>query len=481
MAEVIASNLIDVTQYMITPGFKLSSINSRLILGTIIVIGSFMILTGLTLNKAFYNSAYSAVEDRLTGQVYLLMADRDIKPFSKTPSNKPSSITLNTGSSNNTVYSQLSGYITQADGTILWQSDPNISSKIPPEKFIITGKQDHGKKIFQKYNVNGRPYISVSIAIFWDFKNPRFPLIYHISDDLTQLNLKLSDYQFSLWTNLVLMSFFLCVTLFLILRWGLKPLRDVEQEIKAVEQGEQELLHKNYPDEIVPLTHNINQLIQYEREQQLRYRNALSDLAHSLKTPLAIIRGQNYSLQKLTSEEAETNNKTINEAVDRMNSIIEYQLQRAGSNSPSSHIQYLKLSPIVQMLIDSMKKIYRDKSIQFHLTMEKDIQFKMDEGDFMEVLGNLLDNACKWCRTDIYLNLKLQKDNFEILISDDGPGIATDMINEITKRGVRADEFTPGHGVGLAIVQDIVSTYNGEIDFTSPQAGGLKIGIKFKI
>ena len=139
------------------PEFKLSSINSRLILGTIIVVGSFMVLTGLTLSKTFYNSAYSAVEERLTGQVYLLMADRDIQPShlqsgSNNLPNEFSSVTLNSSITNHSVYSQLSGYITQADGTVLWQSDTNISLKIPPEKFIINGTQDHGKKIFQKYS-----------------------------------------------------------------------------------------------------------------------------------------------------------------------------------------------------------------------------------------------------------------------------------------------------------------------------------------
>ena len=164
-----------------------------------------------------------------------------------------------------------------------------------------------------------------------------------------------------------------------------------------------------------------------------------------------------------------------------MNSIIEYQLQRAGSNSPSPHIQYLQISPVVQTLLSSMKKIYRDKSIDFELSMEQDIQFKIDEGDFMEILGNLLDNACKWCKKQINLTISLYETDLHILLSDDGPGIASEMISEITKRGVRADEFTPGHGVGLAIVQDIVSIYNGKINFTTAQTGGLTVNIHFQV
>ena len=468
--------------------FKLTSINSRIILGVIAVVSSFMILTGFTLSKTFYNSAYSALEDRLTGQVYLLMADREIIP----PVQQIKSTVFSSGS----VYSQISGYVTLADGTILWQSGPDIEMMIPPTLPFIDGKQAHGKKTFQKYQVNGRPYIGLSIAIYWDINNPRFPLIYHISDDLTHLNEQISDYQYSLWSNLLLMSLVLFTTLFLILRWGLKPLRDVEQEIKAVEQGEQEKLKKTYPDEIVPLTHNINQLIQYERQHQLRYRNALADLAHSLKTPLAIIRGEIFSCKqipettletasetatKTISKQTEVNYKNINDAVERMNSIIEYQLQRASSNSPSPHIQYLKLTPVVEILLNSMKKIYQDKPITVGLSIEKDVQFKIDQGDFMEVLGNLLDNAYKWCQKQINLTISLHETELHILISDDGPGIAPEMISEITKRGVRADELTPGHGVGLAIIQDIVNAYNGKINFSASSNGGLEVEILFQV
>ena len=324
--------------------------------------------------------------------------------------------------------------------------------------------------------MDGKSYIGLSIAIFWDLQNLQFPLIYHISDDLSDLNQQIADYQHSLWSNLILMSVSLLIFLILILRWGLKPLRDVEHEIKAVEQGEQDILKNIYPDELTPLTQNINQLIQYERQQQLRYQNALGDLAHSLKTPLAIIKAQNFDHKKPDSYL-----DSVNDAVQRMNSIVEYQLQRATTANPSSHIQYLQLTPIVHSLVQSMKKIYRDKTIEFKLGLDQDIKFKIAEGDFMEILGNLLDNACKWCQNQVSLALTVNNTELQIIVSDNGPGIASDMINEITKRGVRADQLAPGHGVGLAIVQDIVSVYNGNIGFASSRTGGLEVSIHFKL
>lgn len=452
--------------------FNSSSINTRIILGAIIVVSGFMLLTGYTLSKTFYNSAHSALEERLTGQIYLLMADRKLNPSDLAESPQEMSADLI-----HTAYSSgVSGYITQADGSILWQSGFSKEAIIPPVPVANQEEIAHGKKIFQQYEVNGEAYISLSIAIFWDLQNRKFPLIYHISDDMNDLNQQVADYQHSLWSLLILMSLTLLTTLILILRWGLKPLREVEQEIKAVEQGKQDLLKKNYPDELTPLTQNINQLIEYEHQQQLRYRNALGDLAHSLKTPLAIIKGQDFNKDKPAAYL-----DSVNNAIQRMNSIVEYQLQRAATASPSSHIQYLQLTPVVQTLIGSMKKIYQDKSIEFKLEITPDIKFKIDEGDFMEILGNLLDNACKWCQNQVSLSITCDKTELQIIISDNGSGIASDMINEITKRGVRADQFTPGHGVGLAIVQDIVSVYGGSIRFSPAEAGGLEVKIHFQL
>ena len=261
----------------------------------------------------------------------------------------------------------------------------------------------------------------------------------------------------------------------MILRWGLKPLREVEQEIKAVEQGEQNLLENIYPKELTPLTENINQLIQFERQQQLRYQNALGDLAHSLKTPLAIIKNQN-----LDSKNPNDYIDNINNTIQKMNSIVEYQLQRATTTHPSSHIQYLKLSPICTSLINSMKKIYHTKSIDFTVNISEALQFKIDEGDFMELIGNLLDNASKWCHSTVSLAINNSQQQLSIQISDDGPGIQSEIINEISQRGFRADQITPGHGIGLSIVKDIVNSYKGTIEFSSTENTGLKVDIQFK-
>ncbi len=441
------------------------SINSRIIIGAITLVGCFMIVTAYSLGKTYQKNTYATLEERLTGQIYLLMADRELNPAQL--QKFPQALSVNIIQ---IMDEKLSAFITQDNGDILWQSQNNEVHLAPTNI-----KLEHGKKQFKYYKDNQKNYISLSIVIFWDFKNKQFPLIYHINDDLTRINQQISTYKYDLWIQIILMSIILLVSLFMLLRWGLKPLREVEQEIKAVEQGEQNLLEKIYPKELTPLTRNINQLIQFERQQQLRYQNALGDLAHSLKTPLAIIKNQN--LDRKNPNDYIDN---INNTIQKMNSIVEYQLQRAATTHPSSHIQYLKLSPICTSLINSMKKIYHTKSISFVADISENLQFKIDEGDFMELIGNLLDNASKWCHSTVSLSISNSQQQLSIQISDDGPGIQSKIINEISQRGFRADQITPGHGIGLSIVKDIVNSYKGTIEFSSSENTGLKVDIQFK-
>ncbi len=456
---------------------KRNSLNSRIILGAITIVSSFILLIGFTLSHTFYNSAYSALKDSLTGQIYLLMADREFisNKLNTSPPNASTQLP-NSKDISHTTYTQLLAYITHKDGSILWQSAPNIKQQLPPISPFFQKDIKHGKKIFQHYEINGKAFISLSIAIFWDLDSKKYPLIYHISDDVSRLNYKISNYQYQLWITLIMMSLLLLVSLFFTLRWGLKPLREVELEIKAVENGQQDKINKHYPEELIPLTHNINQLIHYERQQQLRYHNALADLAHSLKTPLAIIKSQKYSI-----DQAGQYIDTVNQSISRINSIIEYQLQRASSHTSASHIQYLQIKPIVELLIKTMKKIYHDKNIHFELNCKAQSQFKISEGDCMEILGNLLDNACKWCQNKIIIDIQSTETTLQILVIDNGPGIDLDMIHKISQRGIRADELTPGHGVGLAIVQDIIAAYKGKINFLNIKTGGLKADILMQL
>jgi len=267
------------------------------------------------------------------------------------------------------------------------------------------------------------------------------------------------------------MALLLLVTQAVILRWGLSPLRKVGRELSLIESGEQQQIKEDYPREIERLTDNINILLQQEREQKTRYRNALGDLAHSLKTPLAVLQGA------LTGHRSNQPDESMQEQITRMNSIVEYQLQRAATAGAASIGQSVDVCSVVDRILKSLQKVYQDKAFNVVVDIEKHTTFKGDEGDLMEVMGNLLENAFKWAEQAIEIKASNDDGKCHIRIADDGPGVARSKIDDILKRGVRADESIAGHGIGLSIVQNIVDAYHGSLNITKSRSGGAEVHV----
>jgi two-component system sensor histidine kinase PhoQ len=193
-----------------------------------------------------------------------------------------------------------------------------------------------------------------------------------------------------------------------------------------------------------------------------RHRHHLADLAHSLKTPLAILRGctENFSDHK----------DTVNEQIARMDSIIMYQLQRASAKAEHTVIKQLNICTVIQKIHISLSKVYLDKAIQFDISLPDSCMIYCEEGDLYEIVGNLMDNACKWCNHQVKVNIELnpRKDrrNYSLLlhIEDDGAGIPVGKFNQILKRGTRVDENIHGHGIGVSVVHEIVQMLGGKLD-----------------
>ena len=214
-----------------------------------------------------------------------------------------------------------------------------------------------------------------------------------------------------------------------------------------------------------------------ERPNQPNSVQALAELAHSLKTPLAVLR----SLLDGNTDSREVR-KTLSDQTLRMHRTIDYQLQRAATSGPTPLAPAVDIAPLLRRLQDSLLKVYAHKQLTIDARVEAGIGFHGDEGDLMEILGNLLDNACKWanrrvgvvvepCRAGGGLGIALR-------VEDDGPGFPADMGDAVLGHGVRGDESTPGHGIGLAVVRDIVrEAYGGDITVGASDMGGAAVTI----
>ena len=434
------------------------SLNTRIILSATLVLVIFITLTAAALERAFVSSAEIALRDKLTSQLYALMAAAEVDDTSVTmPSNKLD-VLLGLPSSG------VVAMIADNRGNIVWQSSSALGAALPKPLVL-----DSGEKQFIKTTVGGDDYYQLAYGINWSTDKGGRKLSFNIATDLASFNKQIAQFRKTLWSWLLAMAALLLLSQALILRWGLSPLRRVGKELNRIETGEQEQINQHYPQEIERLTENINLLLQQEREQKTRYRNALGDLAHSLKTPLAVMQSHLQS----ASHDAD-NDDNIQQQLARMNEIVEYQLQRAAAGSTSIG-KSVDVNAVLSRMTDALQKVYAGKAINLQVDAEDKLHFQGDEGDLMELLGNPLDNAFKWAKQQIALKLYRRDGKLHIHIADDGPGIAPEQIELLLQRGKRADENTPGHGIGLSIVKSIVDARNGELKIQRSQLGGAEI------
>ena len=424
-----------------------------MLLSTGVLLLVFLFITATALDRAYYKSAHTALEEQLLSQLYLLLAAADVNEqgelsmpirLLETRFSLPSS--------------GLYAHVTNQQNNIIWKSLSTVSVRIPKPLSLSSGEQQ-----FHQETVSSDHFYVLSYGIQWSLANKSVPLTFNIALDLNSFNKQITDYRTTLWGWLGAMATLLLISLLLTLRWGLRPLQQVTSELKKVDQGQSNKIAGDYPREIQGLTSNLNMLLEHQQQQKNRYRHALADLAHSLKTPLAVMRG-NLSTNNSQQESLDQ--------IDRMDKIVAYQLQRASTAGPSVSQQYISISPLIGKITNALSKVYHDKNIHFDINIDAKARLRMDEGDFMEFMGNLLDNAGKWCQQKILVTAEKNDTSIVISINDDGPGIQAEARQAVLQRGQRADSKTPGQGIGLAVVMDIVSAYSGELSVTESHLGG---------
>lgn len=239
----------------------------------------------------------------------------------------------------------------------------------------------------------------------------------------------------------------------------LAPIRRIEDEIKLIEAGEKDLIEHEYPSELNPVKSAINTLINAEKGQKKRYRDALDNLAHALKTPLAALQ----SSSARSEGEEKINQTYVDDQIQRMNDIVAYQLRRAVVSDHNAIVKLESLRPIVFRLRESLLKVYFDKNFILDINIDEYARCRVDYDDLMEVFGNLLNNACRFCESKIVVTATHDVDFLIIDIDDDGMGFPDNNPSQLLKRGMRADSKTEGQGIGLAVSAEIIENAGGKI------------------
>lgn len=433
-----------------------------------VVLAVFMVLTAIALEQAVVKRALQAEEDGLQLMIYSLLAavDRDTGGLSLTMSPnrlfEPGLVTRNSG---------LYALLYDRRKTEIWRSE-SITISFPAIEGIDVG--DWGFDIVEH---QATPYFRLGFAIQWpdiNEKLQRYDVV--VWRNAVGYFEQLNRFRQTLWAWLIITTILLLLVMYLVTRWSLLPLKKIGLEVKAIEDQQQAGFEQDYPDEIAPLTENLNILLGREQYQRQRYRNAMDDLAHSLKTPLAVLTGLG---DQAHLEPAQL--ETLREQTERMNQIVSYQLQKATSVSDIRITRPVDLVTLIDKLLSALEKVYQEKAIAVERRLPPQMLLRMDEGDCLEVVGNLLDNAFKYGRRRISISGWVQDDKSTTLtIEDDGEGLAESEIRQIMNRGTRLDEATEGQGIGLAVVADIVESYNLELEFAAAKLGGLGVSLSFQ-
>ncbi len=445
------------------------SLAARAAIATGFVLAAFLGLVGLTLSQASKQRALSALHDRLQNFALAYITYTDANRYGKllSPDKEPDPNFSRPGSGLYAVAVGDNGYRWESSSAI--GRDFSFVTPLPPGQRRFVGPVD--TRMGRLY------YYSYGVALDVEGKAPvEFTMMVAQTED--QLEGQNAVFRRTLGIWLSILGMMLIVLQLLLLRWSLTPLRRVASDMSRVERGDTALLDSQYPRELVGLTDRINVFIDNEREQRTRYRHTLADLAHSLKTPLAVIRSQ---LESAVDGDVGARSRTVLEQVRRMDELVAYQLSRAATSGRQTFASAVPVAGHAEDLVRSLEKVYAAKNVLCEFDIDDDAVFYGEQGDLLELMGNLLENAFKWADHRVLLAVKLRpvaarrRAGLCLSVEDDGPGIATDQVEKVLQRGVRGDERVQGHGIGLSIVQDIVHAYQGELVVDrSPEFGGAR-------
>ena len=446
------------------------SLAARAALATGLVLALFLGAIGLTLSRTNADSARNALQDRLRGFAISYIAGTELNVRGKPlMPDAPDPRFSRPGSG---LYAVVLGDHFHWESSSALGRDLGFVQTLAPGQQLFVGpvETQAGRLYYYSYGVQLDLPERKSVQ-----------LTYMVAQTEEQLESNNAVYRRSLVGLLAILGIMLIVLQLWLLRWSLTPLRKVANDMARVERGDTDHLDSQYPFELIGLTEGINGFIDSEREQRMRYRNTLADLAHSLKTPLAVIRSQ---VESAAAEQPQLRGPLLDQ-VRRMDELVAYQLARAATSGRQPFATAVRVAGHAEDLVQSLEKVYAAKNVLCEFDSDDGAAFYGEQGDLLELMGNLLENAFKWASHRVLLVVKIlpqagrQRPGLELSVEDDGPGIPDEKVEKVLQRGVRGDERVQGHGIGLSIVQDIVRAYRGELTVDrSPEYGGARFSVK---
>ena len=456
---------------------KPPSIHLRLLAASLLILPLFLGLTAWALDRAFGNYQVEVQQESMRLQQLLLAkaADWDGSDWHFDSLDEPRLSLLGAG---------LYAFVVSPQGQILWQSpsaeligelpDPSTAAKALVQSLELGGAEVGDSRFSECALDTG--YFCLSTGVAWGSTGPES--IFLIVESQARVIAARSEYRaYLLWLSLGA-AVLLLLAQSLIVRWGLVPLRRIAIAIKRLERGKTDKLGGRYPEELVPLTDNINILLASEKRRRERVRNTMDRLTHVLKTPLMLIRN--------SSDDEREFRTLVQDQVTRMLGIVEGELAKARLDGAAADIlgKPILVRPVLQRISDAYARLPR-RGLPLPGQAGPDINgsaisldavFHGEERDLQDLFGSVLENSLKYCRTQIAVGARMVEEAerywLELTIGDDGDGIPAGYEQAILQRGARADSANIGQGLGLSIVVEIVSAYGGSLEVDRSDLGG---------
>ncbi|MEW6018345.1 MAG: sensor histidine kinase, partial [Pseudomonadota bacterium] len=257
-------------------------------------------------------------------------------------------------------------------------------------------------------------------------------------------------------------------------RFGLRPLFALRREVASVRRGKAERILGTYPVELEPLAQELNALVSHNQDVVERQRTHVGNLAHALKTPLSVMLTE-------ARQTPATTEGPLREVVERQAEVMRQQVDhhlrraRAAARTPGRG-ERTEVADVLDELARTLSRIFEDKGVDIDWDAEDALYFQGERQDLLEMAGNAMENAAKWCRGRVRVRAEpLNGERLRLTIEDDGPGLPAERHAEVLRRGARLDESAPGSGLGLSIVDELARAYGGDLRLDAARLGGLAV------
>lgn len=439
------------------------SLQKRLTLSSMAVLVVCASLIALGVERSLRRSLKQSQRDKMKGLVYALLGAIEVEASGKITLDFPERLDPRLAVQG----SDLSIAIYAPDHSIVWSSPSQVTlrEELPRENLPALGEWD-----FKTLRGSGRaPLFSMLFGAQWMLSTSEAlpPWVIEVKEVGRSYQAQFDRFRTTLLAWVLGTTVLLLFVNYWVITWGFAPIRHFSRELQAIKKGESDEIAGEVPKEFVELKESLHSLIRHERGQQKRYRHALDDLAHSLKTPLAVLKNSGDETHKVQ--------------IDQMDHIIRYQLKRASTVGRQLFAEPVHIRKVVTQFVTAMGKIHFQKNLKFTIHIEDTLEINMEEGDLMEIFGNLIDNACKWAKSAVNISAQKAESVVTLTIDDDGPGFP-EGAEKLLHRGVRADTKVEGQGIGLAVVHEMVSIYEGHLSLEkSSDLGGAKVVVRFPV